>query len=149
MAIEITADYTCSRINVEVIAVSYRRHSDTDIFISKEISVRGPVSIGCALGDRDHRRDIHYARFLSCLFAALAYAAAPDWSVYPRICIIRKLLWSLDRGISRSHDGRSRGAARSSESMLNGGKESENAAPGDLTERRYAHMDRRIWKRWR
>lgn len=76
--------------------------------------------------------------------AALAYAAAPTSSVYPRICIIRKLLWSLDRGISRSHDDRSRGATRSSESMLNGGKESENVALRDLTERRYARMDRRI-----
>lgn len=31
MAIEITSDYTCSRISAEVIAVSYWRYSDTDI----------------------------------------------------------------------------------------------------------------------
>lgn len=38
------------------------------IFPSKEISVRGPVPIGCALGDHDHQRDIHCARFPSRLF---------------------------------------------------------------------------------
>lgn len=61
MAIEITADYTCW--SHSCFLHIYWRYSDSDIH-SKEISIRGPVSIGCAFGDRD----IHYARFPGCLF---------------------------------------------------------------------------------
>lgn len=83
----------------------------------KRLDVRSPVPIGCAFGDHDHQRHS------PCSFPMLTVARLFDRrsrlcgslliSLSANLCNTETILWSLDRGISRS-----RGATRSSESMF-------------------------------
>lgn len=116
------------RFSIDGISVSTVKKSD----------VRGPVPIGCAYGDHDHQRHS------PCSFPMLTVARLFDRrsrlcgslliSLSANLCNTETILWSPDRGISRS-----RGATRSSESMFERWEKEWKCCGEIRRERRYSH----------